>query len=172
MGSSREESFWSCVQWLWLRCYIHLEQHLESSFKAPWRKLLHQCCQAALPSSTTTKAIELLGPLCSISFHRFMRHQKASTTLCGVILLLDINPENHHRIYFQNMDGLRHDADRIDLYVSSVVAQFQVGTFCWADPGLAFSNMTLYRSLSTSLRSHFTTARCAFSSSTLPLAWH
>ncbi|KAI2493431.1 hypothetical protein MHU86_21130 [Fragilaria crotonensis] len=77
------------------------------------------------------------------------------------------HPEDNHRVYFQNVDGLRHDADEIDLYVSSM-AHFHVGTFCWADPGLDFSDMSVRRSLHQPLRSHFTTARSAFSSSTLP----
>jgi hypothetical protein len=38
-----------------------------------------------------------------------------------------MDPGDLHRIYFQNVDGLRNDADEIDLYISSM-AQFQVGT--------------------------------------------
>ena len=39
------------------------------------------------------------------------------------------NPDELHRVYFQNLDGLRNDPDEMDLYVSSM-AQFNVGTFC------------------------------------------
>ena len=78
------------------------------------------------------------------------------------------DPADFHRVYFQNIDGLRHNADEIDLYVSSM-AQFQVGTFCWADPGLDFSNASVRRSLHQPIRSHFSNARSAFSSSTLPM---
>ena len=38
------------------------------------------------------------------------------------------NPGDLHRIYFQNIDGLRNDTDEMALYVSSM-AQLNVGTF-------------------------------------------
>jgi hypothetical protein len=80
---------------------------------------------------------------------------------------IEIDPGENHRIYFQNIDGLRNDVDEIDLYVSSM-AQLKIGTFCWADPGLAFSNLGVRRNLQKPLHSHFSHARCAYSSSKLP----
>ena len=76
-------------------------------------------------------------------------------------------PGNLHRVYFQNIDGLRNDTDEIALYISSM-ALLQVGTFCWADPGLDFSNPPIRARLLQPLRHHFTAARSAFSSSVLP----
>ena len=38
------------------------------------------------------------------------------------------DPGDLHRIYFQNIDGVRNDADKIDLYVSCM-SQFQIATF-------------------------------------------
>ncbi len=80
---------------------------------------------------------------------------------------IEFNPGDNHRIYFQNIDGLRNNPDEIDLYISSM-AQFNVGTFCWADPGLSFSNMSVRRNFHKPLHSHFSHARCAYSSSNLP----
>ena len=80
---------------------------------------------------------------------------------------INSDPEENHRIYFQNIDGIRHDADEIDLYISSM-AQFHVGTFCWADPGLDFSDTSVQRSFNQPVRSPFHIARSAFSSSNLP----
>ncbi|KAI2502676.1 hypothetical protein MHU86_11801 [Fragilaria crotonensis] len=77
------------------------------------------------------------------------------------------DPGDLHRIYFQNIDGLRNDADEIALYVSSM-AQLKIGTFCWADPGLDFSNPIVRQSLQRPIGKHFCTSRSAFSSSTLP----
>ena len=77
------------------------------------------------------------------------------------------DPAHLHRIYFQNVDGLRHDSDEIALYVSSM-AQLQVGTFCWADPGLDFSKLPICRSLQRPISHHFSSARSAFSSCSLP----
>ncbi len=48
---------------------------------------------------------------------------------------IDADPQNLHRIYFQNVDGIRNDSDEIAMYVASM-AQFNVHTFCWADPGI------------------------------------
>lgn len=76
-------------------------------------------------------------------------------------------PGELHRIYFQNIDGLRNDVDEIALYVSSM-AQLQVGTFCWADPGLDFSQLTVRQSLQRPISQNFSAARSAYSSSTLP----
>ena len=72
-----------------------------------------------------------------------------------------------HRVYFQNIDGLRNDVDEIAQYVSSM-AQLQAGTFCWADPGLDFSISTVRQSLQTPISKHFSSVRSAFSSSVLP----
>ena len=80
---------------------------------------------------------------------------------------LHVDPGELHRIYFQNIDGLRNDADEIALYVSSM-AQFQVGTFCWADPGLDFSQPPIRHRLQGPISNHFVSARTACSSSTLP----
>ena len=77
------------------------------------------------------------------------------------------DPGDLHRVYFQNVDGIRNDMDEIALCISSM-AQIQVGTFCWADPGLALSQPSVHRSISSPLRSHFPTVRSAFSSSVLP----
>ena len=77
------------------------------------------------------------------------------------------DPAELHRIYFQNLDGLRNESDEIALYVSSM-AQRNVGTFCWADPGLDFSKAHVRRSLQRPISAHFTTARSAFSSCLLP----
>ena len=77
------------------------------------------------------------------------------------------DPGDLHRIYFQNVDGLRNDVDEVALYVSSM-AQLQVGTFCWADPGLDFSKVPVRQRLQGPISNHFVSARSAFSSSTLP----
>jgi hypothetical protein len=79
------------------------------------------------------------------------------------------DPCNLHRIYFQYIDGLRNDVDEIDLYISSM-AQFHIGTFCWADPGLDFSQSHLRQKLKSPLWSYFMAAKSAFSSSILPKA--
>ena len=78
------------------------------------------------------------------------------------------DPKDNHRIYFQNIDGLCHDGDEMDLYVSSM-AQFQVGTFCWADPGLNLSQLPVQQALQRPLSAHFTSSRSTYSASTLPL---
>ncbi|KAI2492606.1 hypothetical protein MHU86_21956 [Fragilaria crotonensis] len=70
------------------------------------------------------------------------------------------DPGDLHRIYFQNIDGLRNDADEIALYVSSM-AQLKIGTFCWADPGLDFSNPIVRQSLQRPIGKHFCTSRSA-----------
>ena len=77
------------------------------------------------------------------------------------------DPKDLHRIYFQNVDGLRNDCDKKALSVSTM-AQLKVGTFCWADPCLDFSQMSVRRSLQTPINQHFTSARCAFSSCDIP----
>jgi hypothetical protein len=43
------------------------------------------------------------------------------------------DPADLHRVYFQNVDGIRNNADEIDSYVETM-HQFNVGTICWADP--------------------------------------
>jgi hypothetical protein len=80
---------------------------------------------------------------------------------------IEFNPGDNPRIYFQNIDGLRNNDDKINLYISSM-AHINVGTFCWADPGLPFSNMSVQCNLQKPLHSHFSYARCAYSSSNLP----
>lgn len=80
---------------------------------------------------------------------------------------IHIDPKENHRIYFQNIDGLRHDDDEMDLYVSSM-AQFKVGTFCWADPGLDLSQVPVRQALQRPLSAHFTSSRSAYSASLLP----
>ena len=79
------------------------------------------------------------------------------------------DPSTLHRIYFQNIDGVRNESDDIDLYVSSM-AQFNIGTFCWADPGLDFSQFHIKQKLKHPLRSYFSAAKSAFSFSVLPKA--
>jgi hypothetical protein len=82
------------------------------------------------------------------------------------------DPDDLHRIYFQNVDGLRNNADEIDLYISSM-AQFQVDTFCWADPGLDFSQHSIRMVIKRQALLYFSKARCAFSSSSsLPPSKH
>ena len=76
-------------------------------------------------------------------------------------------PGDLHRIYFQNLDGLRNDADETAMYVASM-AQLNVGTFCWADPSLNFSIPTVRQRLQTTILNNFGSARSAYSSSTLP----
>ena len=78
------------------------------------------------------------------------------------------HPGELHRIYFQNIDGLRNDDDEISLCVSSM-AQLNVGTFCWADPGLDFSRLHVRQSLTCPINKHFLIARHAFSSCTIPI---
>ena len=77
------------------------------------------------------------------------------------------DPGDLHRVYFQNVDGVCNSADDIDLYISSM-AHIQAGTFCWADPGLDFSQPTSRQNIKKTLRSHFRSTRTAFSSSDLP----
>jgi hypothetical protein len=77
------------------------------------------------------------------------------------------DPQNCHRIYFQNIDGLRNDADEMDLYISSM-AQFQTGTFCWADHGLNMPQVPIQQKLKTPLNAHFSAHRSACSYSQIP----
>jgi hypothetical protein len=76
-------------------------------------------------------------------------------------------PGDLHRVYFQNLDGLRNDTEEIDLYVESML-QYQVGTFCWADPSIDFLQPAATSKLKTQTLAHFKTARTAFSCSTIP----
>ena len=92
-------------------------------------------------------------------------HPHADDSFWGASIHTD--PGELHRIYFQNIDGLRNDVDEIALYVSSM-AQLKIGTFCWADPGLDFSQPTVRQSLQRPIRNHFCSARSAFSSCKLP----
>ena len=77
------------------------------------------------------------------------------------------DPGDLHRVFFQNLDGLRNNADDMDLYVSSM-AQFQTSTFCWADHGLALSQLPVSQALHRPILSHFGRARSACSYSALP----
>ncbi len=79
------------------------------------------------------------------------------------------DPSEFHRIYFQNIDGVRNDSDELDLYISSM-AHYNIGTFCWADPGLDFSQFPIQQKVKQPLsaRSYFSAAKSAFSSSVLP----
>ena len=43
------------------------------------------------------------------------------------------DPADLHQVYFQNVDGIRNDANEIDLYVKTM-HQFNAGTIYWADP--------------------------------------
>ena len=47
-------------------------------------------------------------------------------------------------------------------------AQFNIGAFCWADPGLDFSQFPIQRNVKSPLRSYFSVARSAFSPCVLP----
>ena len=44
------------------------------------------------------------------------------------------DPGDLHRVYYQNIDGLKNHTDVMGLYISSM-AQFSTSTFCWADIG-------------------------------------
>ena len=77
------------------------------------------------------------------------------------------DPADLHRVYFQNLDGLRNDSDEMDLYVSSM-SQFKVSTFCWADHGLNLSQVSIRQALQRPITSYFGTARTACSYSSLP----
>ena len=66
-------------------------------------------------------------------------------------------PDELHRVYFQNLDGLRNDNEEIDLYVESML-HYQVGTFCWTDPSLDFLQPTAKSKLQTHTLAHFKTA--------------
>jgi hypothetical protein len=77
------------------------------------------------------------------------------------------SPGDLHRVFFQNLDGLRNNADDMDQYVSSM-AQFQTSTFCWADHGLALSQDPVRQALHRPILSHFGMARSASSFSALP----
>jgi hypothetical protein len=76
-------------------------------------------------------------------------------------------PGELHRVYFQNLDGLRNDSEEIDLYVETML-QYQVGTFCWTDPSLDFLQSPAKSKLRFHTLAHFKTARTAFSSSNIP----
>ena len=55
-----------------------------------------------------------------------------------------------HRIYFQNIDGMRNDADKMDLY-TSCMAEFKMGTFCWANQSLKMSQVPIQQKLKVQL---------------------
>ena len=80
---------------------------------------------------------------------------------------INSDPSDFHRINFQNLDGMRNDADEMDLYVSSM-AQFQTGTFCWADHSLNMSQVPIQQKLKVPLNAHFGATRSACSYSMIP----
>jgi hypothetical protein len=80
---------------------------------------------------------------------------------------IQCSPNDLHRVYFQNLDGLRNDNEEIDLYVESML-HYQVGTFCWTDPCLDFLQPAAKSKIHSHTRAHFKTARTAFSTSTIP----
>ena len=80
---------------------------------------------------------------------------------------IHINPGDLHHVYFQNVDGIRNDADEIDLYVDRM-HQFNVGMFCWADPSLDFQQPQCQSKARKPVQQHYQMARMAFSSSKVP----
>jgi hypothetical protein len=50
----------------------------------------------------------------------------------------------------------------------SSMAQLNIGTFCWADPGLDFSQFPIQQKIKSPLQSYFSAAKSAFSSIVLP----
>jgi hypothetical protein len=54
------------------------------------------------------------------------------------------DPANLHRVYFQNIDGIRNDADKIDLYAETM-HQFNVDTICWTVTCRLISNNLIVR---------------------------
>ena len=111
------------------------------------------------PASTTSPLFDFFPPLQGPS------QCVDDSTSWGDSIHTD--PGDLHRIYFQNIDGLRNDADEMDLYVSTM-AQLKVGTFCWADPGLDLSQVHVQQKLQRPINAHFVTARRAFSTCELP----
>jgi hypothetical protein len=77
------------------------------------------------------------------------------------------DPADLHRVYFQNVDGIRNDADDIDLYVEAM-HQFNVNTICWADPSLDFQQPQCQSKVRKNVQQYFQSARMAFSSSKVP----
>jgi hypothetical protein len=77
------------------------------------------------------------------------------------------SPNNFHRVYFQNLDGLHNDNEEINFYVESMF-QYQVGTFCWIDPSLDFLQSAATTKIKSHTLAHFKTAYTAFSSSQIP----
>jgi hypothetical protein len=77
------------------------------------------------------------------------------------------DPGNLHRIYYQNVDGIRNTDDTKKLYASSM-AQLKVGTFCWADHSLNLSQVPVKQSLTRAITAFFGMARTACSFSVLP----
>jgi hypothetical protein len=57
----------------------------------------------------------------------------------------------------------------MDLYVSSM-AQFKVGTFCWADPRLDFSHLSICHAIQSLIQAHFGMARTSYPSCIIPQA--
>jgi len=76
------------------------------------------------------------------------------------------DPADLHRVYFQNVDGIRNDANEIDLYVGTM-HQFNVGMICLADPSLEFQQPHCQSKVRKPVHQNFQLARMAFSSSTV-----
>jgi hypothetical protein len=124
------------------------------------------------PSSVSNDIPSVLGsisPSLPTILDHFLPSDDGSPVDCSAAWGDSIHqdPGEYHRIYFQNIDGVRNDADELDLYVSSM-AQFQVGTFCWADPSLDFSQLPVRQAIQRPLTAHFGIPRSAHSASILP----
>ena len=79
------------------------------------------------------------------------------------------DPKDLHRIYFQNIGSIRNEVDEMDRYVS-IMAQFKINTFCWADHDslLNMSQVTIQQAIQRPLLAHFRMAQSLCSNSQLP----
>jgi hypothetical protein len=125
------------------------------------------CLSASVPVVSTTPAVKLAKAASLFDFFPSASSDKSTEDESTWGDSIHQDPGDLHRIYFQNIDGLRNDADEIALYVSSM-AHLNVGSFCWADPGLDFSQAPVRQRLQRPICNNFCSARSAFSSSTLP----
>ena len=73
------------------------------------------------------------------------------------------DPGDLHRVYYQNIDGIRNTNDTKKLYASSM-AELKVGTFCWADHSLNLSQVPVKQSLTRAITAFFgmTWTACSF----------
>jgi hypothetical protein len=78
------------------------------------------------------------------------------------------SPGDLHRVFFQNLDGLRNNIDEMEEQYVSSMARFQTSTFRRADHGLALSQDPVRQGLHRPITSHFGMARSASSFSALP----